>query len=106
MEKEQLQQLAREFATTMYSGEVSFDTARWPEELRDAANAISSRAAKVGISAQEPDGYQVIAIEPHKQSNSFLVCEMSREGMEINLWVRYDERDWACYGPKEDGYWD
>lgn len=106
MKEEQLNQLVHEFATTFYSGKVSFDPMVWPDELRQAANAINSRAAKVGIEAAAPDGYQVISIEQHRHSNSFLVCEMSHEGMEINLWVRYGEKDWENYGPKEDGYWD
>jgi len=105
MKNNKLKSLAHEFAITKYNGVIDENKNNWPEKLKNASGAISKTAYTVGINDPEA-GYQVISIEQHNKKNSYLVLEMSSEGAEINLWVKYDEGDWENYGPKEDGYWE
>jgi len=102
----ELRELAVEFVRSQYNGPLVEDRSVWPDRLANAAGAIKGTAEIVGVAATEADGFQVIAVESYDQENSYLVCEMSELGAEINLWVRYGKDDWENYGPKEEGFWD
>lgn len=101
---QKLDLLVKEYASVEFDGEVVGDRNLWSDRFIKTAKNLKQPSASIVIDDKEM-GYQFIAIEPYKDDNSFLILEMDNTGASIHLWMRWDEKDWEDWGPKEDGDW-